>query len=518
MIRNNLRMPVRAPYTLLFFIILIPLSIKELKAQHSWYWNTQMNEESFMLAGAVVGGGAGVGSIYYNPALISDNNKSNLSLNVSLFSLDAYRIENALGDNINLESSRILVDPRFFSYIQKSKKHPGLSFQFIIMGKENFIVSFTDSQDKQIDILKQLPGNERYFTNFKYRNQFSEYWIGGGASLKMKSGFSVGIAMFGLIKSLHYTYLTEMNANPLSDTVYDGGNAIPFYTASTGSYEYVKFNDYRLIWKIGLAYSFDRINIGVNITTPSVHAFSGVMGVSKGFEQSHISNPDGSGFFPDYFVADEQTNNDLMVNHRDPLSIALGIEYSTLSGKQHFYATTEHFFGMDPYKVITATVNQNIAIPSVYQEITPKDWLSIVSGARPVTNLALGYKWQFSDRLMLLTGIKTDYSYKIDYNFRELEDYNRLASFDLNVFHFSGGVLSEIRGHNFYAGIQYSNGRKPDMNNLINLTDPVEYNESEGGALQGDRSNNAKYVYNGLSLFLGITLNFGNNSTKNNQE
>jgi len=81
-------MPVRSPYTLLFFIILIPLSTKELKAQHSWYWNTQMNEESFMLAGAVVGGGAGVGSIYYNPALISDNNKSNLSLNVGLFSLD----------------------------------------------------------------------------------------------------------------------------------------------------------------------------------------------------------------------------------------------------------------------------------------------------------------------------------------------------------------------------------------------------------------------------------------------
>jgi len=59
-----------------------------LKAQNTGYWATQLNEESFMLAGPVVGGGAGVGSIYYSPALISDNNKSNLSLNVSLFSVE----------------------------------------------------------------------------------------------------------------------------------------------------------------------------------------------------------------------------------------------------------------------------------------------------------------------------------------------------------------------------------------------------------------------------------------------
>lgn len=64
MIRNNLRMPGRSPYILLFFIILTPFFLTELKAQNTGYWTTQMNEESFMLAGAVVGGGAGVGSIY----------------------------------------------------------------------------------------------------------------------------------------------------------------------------------------------------------------------------------------------------------------------------------------------------------------------------------------------------------------------------------------------------------------------------------------------------------------------
>ena len=34
------------------------------------------------------------------------------------------------------------------------------------------------------------------------------------------------------------------------------------------------------------------------------------------------------------------------------------------------------------------------------------------------------------------------------------------------------------------------------MKQLINLTDPVEFNESEGAALQGDRMNIMEYYYN----------------------
>ena len=51
------------------------------------------------------------------------------------------------------------------------------------------------------------------------------------------------------------------------------------------------------------------------------------------------------------------------------------------------------------------------------------------------------------------------------------------------------------------------------MTQVINLSDPVEYNQTEGAALQGDRMDNMKYRYHGLSLFLGVTFNFGNDSS-----
>jgi hypothetical protein len=239
--------------------------------------------------------------------------------------------------------------------------------------------------------------------------------------------------------------------------------------------------------------------------------FSGVKRVTRKSSQRLISNPDGSGFLPDYYVADEQLKNDLEVTYKDPLAIAIGIVYSTPSEKSHIYGTAEHFFGIEPYKFISARENPNITIPAIYQDLTPKDWLSYVTGADPVTNIAVGYKRQFTEQLILLTGFKTDFSYLKDYNYGSLKEYHRLLTFDVDVIHLSTGLLAQIRGNSIFAGIQYSRGTDKEMKQLVNLSDPVEYNESEEAALQGDRLNNMSFSYNGLSLLLGLTLRFGLN-------
>ncbi|MEE4258080.1 MAG: hypothetical protein V2I47_13665, partial [Bacteroidales bacterium] len=54
----------------LVFSLLSSLSI-QLNAQSYNHWARSFNEESSLLAGAVVGGGAGPSAIYYNPAGIS---------------------------------------------------------------------------------------------------------------------------------------------------------------------------------------------------------------------------------------------------------------------------------------------------------------------------------------------------------------------------------------------------------------------------------------------------------------
>ena len=499
---------------LLFSIFLMAFFLMEVNSQSTRYWSTNLNEESSLLAGAVVGGGAGVGAIYYNPALISANTRSNLSINANLFTIEFNRIENALGDNIDLKNTRFLAEPRFFSYILKSPNIKGLSYEFIAMGKENFLVNLSSSTDTQLDILTHLPGEERYYASYKFRNQYNSYWLGAGTSYKFENDLSIGISMFGMVKSLYYSNNLTINAQPLSDSIEIGGIPIPFYVASTSSNSYLKFENYRLLWKIGLAYKKDQINIGLNITTPSVNVFSSGK-VDSGQEQtSNIMHPDEARFMPDYFIADEQVKDDISVNYKDPFSIAMGIEYTFPSNKQFVYFTAEYFSKIRPYKFVTAKENSNSTIPSVYEDLMPKDWLSYVSGAKPILNIALGYKWELNQDLLLLTGFKTDFSYMNNFDFEDYEEYNNLAVFDHNVYHFSGGLLYKFLGHRFFTGIQYSTGSNNGMEQLVNLSDPVEWNEIEQAALQGVRNNNMNYSYNGLSLFLGVTFNFGNNSGK----
>lgn len=57
-------------------------------------------------------------------------------------------------------------------------------------------------------------------------------------------------------------------------------------------------------------------------------------------------------------------------------------------------------------------------------------------------------------------------------------------------------------------GIQYTWGRKNELYNLINFSDPVEYNPATNLALQGTRQNNMKISYNEISLFFGVTYGF----------
>ena len=77
-----------------------------LKAQFNNYWSYNFNEGSSLVAGAVVGGGAGPSAIFYNPAIISEISASKLSLNASLFAYDIFNAKNVLGDGIDIPSSR----------------------------------------------------------------------------------------------------------------------------------------------------------------------------------------------------------------------------------------------------------------------------------------------------------------------------------------------------------------------------------------------------------------------------
>ena len=81
-------------YILFFFFFFLSQAISfTIIGQSNHYWTQNFNTESSLLAGAVVGGSAGPSAIYYNPALINQNESHKFALSANLLSLQSVKIE-----------------------------------------------------------------------------------------------------------------------------------------------------------------------------------------------------------------------------------------------------------------------------------------------------------------------------------------------------------------------------------------------------------------------------------------
>lgn len=463
-----------------------------------------------MLSGAVVGGGAGAAAIYYNPANIAEIEQSGLSVSISLFSLDNYKIKNALGNGIDLNRTKLTAQPRLVTYLIEVRRNKKISLELAIMNVANSNVRLGTSVDMEMDILKSLPGVERYFASYYQENIYRDDYIGGGISYKINDGFWIGSSMFVSVKTMRTIKGLDIDASPLTDTVYANNNPVPFYVASYNKFTEIRFQNYSLIWKFGLNYKINTVNIGLNITTPALNVFTGGKFARKKEEQNSITNPDGSRYFPDYIAVDEQKKKELNIKIKTPFSIALGATFHSPSDPdKSFFFTVEYFSSISPYKMIDAEDYQYV-LPINQPGLDSTGFLDYSMGGRNLLNFAIGYRWKISENVLMLSGFKTDF------NFLKGVDIgnNRLDNFHINFYHITGGLRFKLKKNVIFFGLQYSFARKNNREQIVNLSDPVEYNDIEKAPLQGTRQDNMNISYNGLSFFLGATFNFGGTEKK----
>jgi hypothetical protein len=473
------------------------------------YWTRSFNEESSLLSGAVVGGGSGPSAIYYNPSGISEITKSKFSLNASLFSFDFINIENALGDGIDLHSTSGNIEPRFISYMIKSKRHKNWSFEVATLNNENVKTQLTSSVDEQVDVLTHIPGNERYFAYYQYANHFRDDWIGCGGSVKLNEKFFAGISMFVTIKSLEYTHSLNIDAFSLSDSVLVDNAYVPFYSASSQTFEYLKFSDYRLVWKAGAHYKTENFSVGLSFTTPSIGVYSDGKRVTHQEKQTNITLPETGEPIPDFVMVDYKEKGDVSVSYKTPFSVAAGITYKFNDRKRSLYCTMEYFSAIDPYRLVEAEESPDVAAGMEGNEVVYSEWLTFVSGAKPVFNTAVGYSWTLKENLLLMAGFRTDFNYQKKMDYSPYTESKQVQTLSLDLYHLTCGLSWNIFGQDIITGFQYSVGGYNHQQQLANLSDPVEFNTAEYIALQGTRNNTMNSLYNSVSIYFGASFNFG---------
>ena len=252
----------------ILFLCLVQLN--SLQGQSYSYWTQNFNEESSLLSGAVVGGGSGASAIYFNPAAIAASGKNMFSINASLFSLEFYNLKNALGNGIDLKTSKFIIQPRFISLLVQPKRNKNVGIEVALFNNASYDLTVTHTEDRLTDIIPSLPGDERYYASFLYWNKYRDDWLGIGGAWRASPNILLGISWFGMIKSLKYERNIDIEAMPLQDTLIVDGEPIPFYSANFQGTELLRFNDYRMMLKLGMLYTGSRLSIGITLKTPSM--------------------------------------------------------------------------------------------------------------------------------------------------------------------------------------------------------------------------------------------------------
>jgi hypothetical protein len=495
-------------------ILIISLFVLNFQAKAqimNYYWSTNFNSVSSLLGGAVVAGEGDNTSIYYNPATITESEKgNNFSLTSSLFTYYIYNYKNVLGDGINMYTDYFIAQPPFISYSYKPKRHPELSISAVLLtrAKEDIILTWAGSQN--YNVLHNLPGEEKYNALFAYRSYYIDSWGGIAVAHQVTSAFSYGVSFFisGASLKYHYNYSTSAYSNndTLNPEIYPQVQRI----AQNDYEEYIKFTDYRVLFKIGFLYKTGSWRFGLNITTPTMYVFSLGKFAVRSELVSNISLTSGE-ILPDYEIFSGQEDDQLKTNFKLPLSISVGFIKNFENKNKKLYFSAEYFNRIKPYKMVDAEIDDGITDKDTYNLLENKDWLSFAFATRSFANVVIGYSWRLRKNREFLNSFRTDLSNIQNADLGNYSDYNTIKTLTINRYHYSAGLKFNIKKSNFIAGGELSFAYKKNMKQIINFTDPVEINEGDGTVLQGPLKNNMNVVYWGISVYIGATLNFMKN-------
>lgn len=449
-----------------------------------------------MLSGAVVAGDGGSCSIYYNPANISDiGDNSNLSLSAVMFTWRTYKLKNVLGNGISLRNSVLVSQPRFVTYVYNSPKS-----RFSIAGtiftriRERIKVNYDDR--KYIDILKNHPGDEQYNAYFDYRNRYNDTWGGLAGAYKVSPGINVGVSAFVSAVSMEYLQDIENSAVAVGDS--------DIFSAIYNSRMVADFNDFRVIFKVGMTYRIAHWHFGLNITTPSFTVLSRNKKLLHSQSQANITYKGKS--LPDRVVFLAEEGKNVISYAKLPLSVALGMVYDFPNSNSHFYLSVEYFSGIKPYLLLEAYPN-----PQTELEKFKHEWLSVASGSKRLTNVAVGFSWENTKNVGFRLGFRTDFNYLKNYDYGIYNGYNRLPNSNSDNYHFTAGAEYSILSQRIISGIEFTFGNSENQKQIANFSNPVEYNPVDKIPLQGPVQHNATMHYLSINLYLSAVLNFGGN-------
>jgi hypothetical protein len=387
------------------------------QAQDAHYWTEQYGTRSMLLSNSIIGSVEDLGAVFYNPARLGVIDNPAFVISAKVHQLSNTTIENATGDNANLKKSSFGGAPSLVAGTFKVNWLENHKFAYSFLTRRRSDVNVGTRDDIYGDVITGWPGEEYFSGQVALGKKFSEEWLGLTWSYPLSDRFSIGLSSYLSVREQSADIRMQLQA--LSEP----GDVEVYINNRNYS-----FSHYGLLAKLGLAWEYERLKLGVTLTSPTIS----VMGDgSFHYEFVYTGITDQN---PAYEI---DLQSGLPAKYRTPLAIGIGAGIRLYKGTLHL--SGEYYSGVKEYTLVQGEPFTGQSTGSVRQ---PK----VTNELNQVANYGVGYNIAFSEKVSAYASYSTDFSAAVGSNSFENGKVDFLAStFVSNINHFGAGIVLDFK-------------------------------------------------------------------------
>ena len=140
--------------TILIFLLLVGFT----KGQDYHHWSEHFGARASLLGGAATAGLGDNATAYYNAAAMSYVEDPSLSISVNAYRIRMLKIENALGDGLNLEERGFSMMPNLIAGVLELEKHKRIRFGYTVIARRAMNQKFDFLHEEDDELLPQFDG------------------------------------------------------------------------------------------------------------------------------------------------------------------------------------------------------------------------------------------------------------------------------------------------------------------------------------------------------------------------
>ena len=490
--------------TNLIICLLILLFVSS-RAQDRHYWDQIAGGRTALLGGIAVAGVRDYSATFYNPGALGFLSKNSMNFNLNMYGIKNTSFEDGGGPDIDSRYTRVSLYPASLAGGIPILSDSLNRFSFMIYSTGYSYVRISERYEGYADVIPTRPPSQPGFGNAFEGDEYlinqgkidvllSEVSVGFGYAKKIADNVGLGVSLLGAYRD---QTKIRYESNAAFDSTYQR-------TATTDLYIDLDYWAVRFAVKFGLSAEWEKLKLGLTLTTPSMTSkfFSGgtdYVNLTSNNVLVLVDSTTNQVTPVDLLASDRQEG--LYVRYTTPLSIAAGIEYK-VSDATVVHLAMEWFAPLSAYTVMQPDSGNFIHNnPATVKPQDSAELLKVYDSMKGVFNAGIAVEQKLNDTYSGYASFRTDFS---NANFEDINGLY-LGFTDFNIYHFTLGASANIDNTFLSVGFEYSHAERPDFPQIFNF--PTGLVKPDDIVMISQRET-TRALYNTFNLFFGVTQLF----------